>query len=140
MSELITLERQAVELQERTAREMAAQVEKLTALVITLDARLRAMEKAALKVTVDSRQAKQLQALIRERAGEVCAKNGITDPRAAAAFRAAIKKDLLAAWGVPDLHDLPVSAWDRAVWAIQNWTKYSLVKKWKYGGAAACSQ
>ncbi|MBO7668402.1 MAG: hypothetical protein J6T26_08075 [Firmicutes bacterium] len=133
MSELITLERRAVELQERNAMEMAAQIEKLAALVISLDARLKSMEKAAQKVTIDSRQHKQLQALIRERAGEVCAKNGITDPRAAAAFKAAIKKDLLAAWGVPDLHDLPVSAWDLAVWAIQNWTKYSLVKKWKYG-------
>lgn len=140
MSELITLERRTVELQEKNAQEMAAQIEKLAALVISLDARLKSMEKAAQKVTIDSRQHKQLQALIRERAGEVCDKHGITDPKAASAFRAAIKKDLLAAWGVPDLHDLPVSAWDRAVWAIQNWTKYSLVKKWKYGGAAACSQ
>lgn len=129
-----------MELQERNAQEMAAQIEKLAALVISLDARLKSMEKAAQKVTIDSRQHKQLQALIRERAAEVCAKNGITDPRAAAAFKAAIKKDLLAAWGVPDLHDLPVSAWDRAVWAIQNWNKYSLVKRWKYGGAAACSR
>jgi hypothetical protein len=133
MSELITLEHRAVELQERNAQEMAAQIEKLAALVISLDARLKAMEKAAQKVTIDSRQHKQLQALIRERAAEVCAKNGITDQRAAAAFKAAIKKDLLAAWGVPDLHDLPVSAWDRAVWAIQNWSKYALIKKWKYG-------
>ncbi len=133
MSELITLERRAVELQERNAQEMAAQIEKLAALVISLDARLKFMEKAAQKVTIDSRQHKQLQALIRERAAEVCAKNGITDPKAASAFRAAIKKDLLAAWGIEDLHDLPVSAWERAVWTVQNWSRYALIKKWKYG-------
>ena len=133
MSELITLERRAVELQEKNAQEMAAQIEKLATLVISLDARLKSMEKAAQKVTIDSQQHKQLQALIRERAGEVCAKNGITDPRAAAAFRAAIKKDLLAAWGVPDLHDLPVSEWERVVWTVQNWSRYAQIKKWKYG-------
>lgn len=137
MSEIIL--RETAELQRRAVDDLTGQVERLAALVITLEARLRDMERSASRVTVDSRQAKQLLAIIRKKAADICAVNGITDPKAAPAIRAAIKKALLDAWGIADLHDLPLSAWDRAVWGIEHWSSYALIKKYKYGEAAKCS-
>jgi len=104
--------------------------------VISLDARIREMSVAAQKVTVSHRQALQLMGMIRQRAAEVCAKNGITDARAPAGIRAAIKKEVLQSWGIQDLHDLPLSAWDRAVWAVGSWSRYAIIKKYKYANGA----
>lgn len=145
MSELITiketeaLQAKNVETLRQLIERQGAQIEQLAAAVISLDARLAEATQAAQTVTVRHKQVTQLQAQIRARAADVCEKNGITDPKAAAAFRAAIKKDLLAAWGVSDLHDLPLSAWDRAMWAVNTWSRYAVIKKYKYQGGASCS-
>ena len=143
MSDLIAireteaLQAKNVETLQRLIERQGAQIEQLAAAVISLDARLAEVTKAAQTVTVSHKQVTQLQAQIRARAAEVCEKNGIADPKAAAAFRAAIKKDLLAAWGVSDLHDLPLSAWDRAVWAVGTWSRYAVIKRWKYARATS---
>ena len=117
----------------------AGQIEQLAAAVISLDARLQEMSKAAQSVTLSHKQATQLLGLIRDRARELTEKNGITDPKAPAAIRAAIKKAILSGWGISDLHDLPLSARDRAVWAVQTWSRYAVIKKWKYAEVAKCS-
>jgi hypothetical protein len=139
VSELITiketeaLQAKNVETLRQLIERQGAQIEQLAAAVISLDARLAEATQAAQSVTVSHKQVKQLQAQIRARAADVCDKNGIADPKAAAAFKAAIKKDLMAAWGVSDLHDLPLSAWDRAVWAVGSWSRYAVIKRFKYG-------
>ena len=143
MSDLIAireteaLQAKNVETLQHLIERQGAQIEQLAAAVISLDARLAEVTKAAQSVTLSHRQVTQLQGQIRARAAEVCEKNGITDPKASAAFKTAIKKDLLAAWGVSDLHDLPLSAWDRAVWAVGSWSRYAVIKKWKYARATS---
>ncbi len=119
----------------RSTAAMTEQLDRLTALVISLEARLRAMEKAADAVSVDSGQAKQLLSLIRARAAEICAVNSLADPKAAQALRAACRRQLLEGFGIRDIHDLPARDYERAVWGIKNWSSYALIKRWKYGEA-----
>ncbi len=127
--------RDAAQEMRRSTAAMADQLDRLAALVVSLEARLRAMEKAADAVSVDSVQAKQLLSLIRDRAAEICAVNNIADPKAAAALRSACRRQLLEGFGVRDIHDLPARDYERAVWGIKNWSSYALVKRLKYGEA-----
>lgn len=127
--------RDAAQEMRRSTAAMADQLDRLAALVVSLEARLRAMEKAADAVTVDSAQARQLLSLIRARVSDICAVNNLMDPKAAQALRAACRKQLLEGFGVRDIHDLPARDYERAVWGIKNWNCYALVKRWKYGEA-----
>ena len=46
-----------------------------------------------------------------------------------AAFRAAIKKDILSGYAVKDLHDIPLSKWEDCMQRIDAWTSYALVRR-----------
>lgn len=89
--------------------------------------RLDEMEARQAAVTISHAEAKQLQALIRGRADELCRKYNLQDKDSPKIFRAAIKKDLLKRFGVKDLHDLPAAALVRAEALLNSWGNIRLV-------------
>lgn len=111
-----------------TARELAGYVAQLGRIVSTMQRRMDEMERERLqRLTISHAQALRLQRAIRARAAEVCAKYALTTPQDAATFRAAIKKELLARWGIRDLHDLPLAAMDNAREQIGRFADIGLV-------------
>lgn len=111
-----------------TARELAGYVAQLGRIVSVMQRRMDEMERERLqRVTLSHAQALQLQRAIRARAAEVCAKYALPSPQDAAAFRGAIKKEVLARYGVKDLHDLPLAALENAREQIGKFSDIALV-------------
>ena len=107
---------------------LAASVGQLGRIVAAMMRRMDEMEKeSARRVTISHAQALQLQRAIRARAADICRQYALNDPQDAAAFRAAIKKELLARWQVRDLHDLPLNALAAAGEQIARYADFGLV-------------
>lgn len=99
-------------------------------LVATMQARIDALEREnGRRVTISHAQALALGRRISLRAGELCEKYRLDEKADQAAFRAAIKKAVLALHGIRDLHDLPLGSLDAAGRAIDNFVSIALVKE-----------
>ena len=99
-------------------------------LVAAMQARLDALEKEnGRKVTISHAQALFLGRRISLRAMELCEKYRLDSKADYAAFRAAIKKSVLAQHAIRDLHDLPLSSLDAAGRAIDNFSSIALVRE-----------
>ena len=99
-------------------------------LVAAMQARLDALEREnGRKVTISHAQALSLGRRISLRAMDLCEKYRLDGKADQAAFRAAIKKSVLAQHGIRDLHDLPLSSLDAAGRAIDNFTSIGLVRE-----------
>lgn len=120
---------------------LAASVGQLGRIVAAMMRRMDEMEKeSARRVTISHAQALQLQRAIRARAAEICRQYALNDPQDAAAFRAAIKKAVLARWGIQDLHDLPLSALSAAEDQIARFASIQLVMDARKKQAEAMNQ
>ena len=99
-------------------------------LVAAMQARLDALEREnGRKVTISHAQALSLGRRISLRAMELCEKYRLDGKADQAAFRAAIKKALLAQYAIRDLHDLPLGSLDAAGRAIDNFSSIALVRE-----------
>ena len=113
---------------ENLCQELAAYVQQLGRIVAAMQRRMDEMEQeSARRATISHAQALQLQRAIRARAAEICRQYALNDPQDAAAFRAAIRKELLARWQVRDLHDLPLNALCGAGEQIARYADFGLV-------------
>ena len=74
-------------------------------------------------------QAKGLGARIRQRADALCEKYDLDPKIHGAAFRAAIKRDVLSGCGVKDPHDIPLRDLPLCMEQIDAWTSYALVRR-----------
>lgn len=116
--------------QEAQLRALEGYLGQMARMVDALQRRLDALEgENRMRLTINHQQAKGLQALIRARAGALCQKHGLDEKRHGAAFRAAIKRDLLRLYGIADLHDLPLFAQQEAMSRIDSWSDIRLVLK-----------
>ncbi len=112
-----------------TAEQLSGMVQQLGVYLIQLDARMRKQEELLQRrVTISSGQYKQLMAAARRRSAEISRKYQLP-VSAGARIRTAIKKDVLARWGVKDLHDLPESALGEALAGMNAWDSYSFVRR-----------
>lgn len=111
-----------------TARELAVYVAQLGRIVSRMQRKMDEMAlESAQRVTVSHAQALQLQRMIRERTAAICRQYGLSAGPDAAAFRAAIKKEVLSRHGVRDLHDLPIAALPGAREQIGRYADFGLV-------------
>lgn len=119
-----------VVIRQEDAEIFTRQVRELTAALLMLQKEVEAMKRDNERtVTVNHQQARSLAGRIRERAEALCDKYSL-DPRVhSAAFRAAIKKDVLGSCGVKDLHDIPLRDMELTLQQIDSWTSYALVRK-----------
>lgn len=91
--------------------------------------RLDEMEENQKAVTVSHEDVKRINAMIRQRANGYCAQFGLTDPKDATAIRGAIKKAILARYGIKDLHDCPQIALGAVERQIDRWADIRIVMK-----------
>lgn len=112
---------------EQSARQLSADVQQLGRILAAVMRRMEEMERESAKVTISHDQVKALLSRMRERAAEICAQYGLSGARDAAAFRAAMKKAVLARCGIRDLHDLPLRALDGAERQIDRYANIGLV-------------
>lgn len=119
-----------VVIRQEDAQAFSYQVRELTAALLMLQKEVEAMKRDnAQKVTVNHQQAKGLGARIRERAEALCDKYDLDPKVHGAAFRAAIKRDVLNGYGVKDPHDIPLRDLELCMEQIDSWTSYALVRK-----------
>ena len=112
---------------EANVQKMGEMILQLGTMIGTMQRRIDAMEARQASVTVSHADVKRIQAMIRNRADELCRKYELADPESAKAIRAAIKKDLLKRFLVKDLHDLPEAAMSRADALVDSWTNIRLI-------------
>lgn len=112
--------------QEQALGRLEQQNAQMAALIIQMDARIKALEKV--RVTITHRQAQALTVRIRARAQTICVKYALakTDETT---FRSAIKKAVLKQYGVDDLHDMPLAYYELAGQLVDGWSSYQLVQK-----------
>lgn len=116
--------------QQAQLRQFEAYLGQMARILDAQQRRLDALEKDnAMRITVNHQQAKALQAAIRERASALCAKYSLDEKAHGAAFRSAIKKAVLAEYGIRDLHDIPLGCFPAARDQIAAWSSYALVRK-----------
>lgn len=119
-----------VVIREEDAQIFARQVRELTAALLMLQKEVEELKRDnAQKVSVNHQQAKGLAARIRQRAEALCDKYDLDPKIHGAAFRAAIKRDVLNGYGVKDPHDIPLRDLDLAMEQIDAWTSYALVRR-----------
>ena len=119
-----------VVIREEDARMFSRQVRELTAALLILQKEVEELKRDnARKVTINHQQAKGLAARIRQRAEALCEKYDLDPKVHGAAFRAAIKRDVLNGYGVKDPHDIPLRDLPVAMEQIDAWTSYALVRK-----------
>ena len=124
-NELIS--RETAENLARDVQTMGTYILQMGQLLNAMQKRMDEMEARQAQVTVSHNDVKRLNAQIRYRAGELCAKYGLQDGKSPKVLRAAIKKDLMSRWQIRDLHDLPAAAKSGAENQIANWTNIRLV-------------
>lgn len=119
-----------VVIRQEDAEMFTRQVRELTAALLLLQKEVEQMKRDnARTVTINHQQARALAARMRERAEALCDKYGLDARIHGAAFRAAIKRDVLGGYGVKDLHDVPLHDLELAMQQIDSWTSYALVRK-----------
>lgn len=119
-----------VVIREEDAQIFSRQVRELTAALLMLQKEVEQMKRDnAQRVTVNHQQARGLASRIRERAEALCDKYDLDPKVHSAAFRAAIKRDVLNGCGVKDAHDIPLRDLELAMQQIDAWTSYALVRK-----------
>ena len=119
-----------VVIREEDAQIFSRQVRELTAALLMLKQEVETLKRDnAQKVTVNHQQAKGLAARIRQRADALCEKYDLDPKIHGAAFRAAIKRDVLSGCGVKDPHDVPLRDLPLCMEQIDAWTSYALVRK-----------
>lgn len=104
-------------------------MEQMAAIVAMLRKEVDTLQKNAQQVTVSHQQALQLQRLMRNRAEEICAQYELDPAKHAAAIRREIRKQLLDAEGISDLHDMPLANREPAAIWIESWHMFSIVMK-----------
>lgn len=122
-------------------RQQAEQIVQLTALVqrfssvlIAMDQRMAKLERLLdRKVTIEAKQYKAIQKAIKERAKELCDKYKLDPKEAGKVIRKAITTDIMARYGVTDLHDLPDNYYDIILQEIAGFTSFALVCKLRGG-------
>ena len=119
-----------VVIRQEDAQAFSREVRELTAALLMLKQEVETLKRdSARQVTVNHQQAKGLGTRIRQRAEALCDKYSLDVRIHGAAFRAAIKKDILSGYAVKDLHDIPLSEWEDCMQRIDAWTSYALVRK-----------
>lgn len=119
-----------VVIREEDAQIFSREVRELTAALLMLQKEVEELKRDnAQKVTVNHQQAKGLAARIRQRADALCEKYDLDPKVHGAAFRAAIKRDVLNGCGVKDPHDIPLRDLPLCMEQIDAWTSYALVRK-----------
>lgn len=119
-----------VVIRQEDAQIFSRQVRELTAALLMLQKEVEQMKRDnARKVTVNHQQARGLASRIRERAEALCDKYDLDPKVHGAAFRAAIKRDVLNGYGVKDAHDIPLRDLTLCMEQIDSWTSYALVRK-----------
>lgn len=123
-------ETQQMALSAAQMQQLGLYIGQLGQLVATMQARIDALEREnGRKVTISHAQTLSLGRRISLRAMELCEKYRLDGKADYAAFRAAIKKALLAQYAIRDLHDLPLSSLDAAGRAIDNFSSIALVRE-----------
>lgn len=116
--------------QEKAITQLGVYVGQLGAMLAAMQRRLDMLEQEnKMRLTINHQQARGLQTLIRGRAAALCQKYSLDEKRHGAAFRAAIKRDILRTYGVKDLHDLPLFAQQEVMSRIDGWSDIRLVLK-----------
>ena len=110
-------------------KELGRYMEQMAAIVAMLRKEVDSLQKNAQQVTVSHQQALQLQRLMRNRAEEICAQYELDPAKHAAAIRREIRKQLLDAEGISDLHDMPLANREPAAIWIKSWHMFSIVMK-----------
>lgn len=119
-----------VVIREEDAQIFSRQVRELTAALLMLQKEVEELKRDnAQKVSVNHQQAKGLAARIRQRADALCEKYDLDPKVHGAAFRAAIKRDVLNGCGVKDPHDIPLRDLPLCMEQIDAWTSYALVRR-----------
>ena len=116
----------AAALQENT-EQLGAYLVQMAGMMLRMQNRLDELEEKQRAVTVDHCEVKIIQQLIRLRADEYCEKYGLEDPKDAGKIRAAIKKSILARYGIKDLHDVPAIARQAVEAQISRWADIKAV-------------
>ena len=117
-------------IRQEDAQAFSREVRELTAALLMLKQEVETLKRdSARQVTVNHQQAKGLVTRIRLRAEALCDKYSLDVRIHGAAFRAAIKKDILSGYAVKDLHDIPLSEWEDCMQRIDAWTSYALVRR-----------
>ena len=128
----------AAALQENT-EQLGAYLVQMAGMMLRMQNRLDELEEKQKAVTVDHCEVKIIQQLIRLRADEYCEKYGLEDPKDAGKIRAAIKKSILARYGIKDLHDVPAIARQAVEAQISRWADikavYRIRESHRAGGA-----
>lgn len=128
----------AAALQENT-EQLGAYLVQMAGMMLRMQNRLDELEEKQRAVTVDHCEVKIIQQLIRLRADEYCEKYGLDDPKDAGKIRAAIKKSILARYGIKDLHDVPAIARQAVEAQISRWADikavYRIRESHRAGGA-----
>ena len=116
----------AVILQQNT-EQLGAYLVQMAQMMLRMQNRLDELEEKQKAVTVDHGEVKIIQQLIRMRADEYCEKYQLADPKDAAKIRGAIKKSILARYGIKDLHDVPAIARQAVEAQIGRWADIRMV-------------
>ena len=116
----------AVILQQNT-EQLGAYLVQMAQMMLRMQNRLDELEEKQKAVTVDHGEVKIIQQLIRMRADEYCEKYQLTDPKDAGKIRGAIKKSILARYGIKDLHDVPAIARQAVEAQIGRWADIRMV-------------
>ena len=116
----------ATTLQQNT-EQLGAYLVQMAQMMHIMQRRLDELEEKQKAVTVDHSEVKMIQQLIRLRADEYCEKYGLEDPKDAGKIRGAIKKAILARYGIKDLHDVPAIARQAVEAQISRWADITAV-------------
>lgn len=111
-------------------QQLAAVAQQMGKLIISLDARMAAVEKLLTqRVTVSSLQAKTVCGAVQAQARALCEKYELPYKQCGEAFRRAIWRDFKAQHNVSDVHDLPASYYDIALEFVGAWNSFALVRR-----------
>lgn len=108
--------------------QLGVYVDQLGRMLLSIQQRMERLEREnTRRITISHDQVITLQKRIRLRSDEICAKYRLAGKGDAAAFRAAIKKQLLIRYGIKDLHDLPLAELRDAGDLIDHYASIQLV-------------
>lgn len=127
----------AVILQQNT-EQLGAYLVQMAGLLLRMQNRLDELEEKQKQATLSHEEVKDVQLLIRLRAGEYCEKYGLTDPKDAGKIRGAIKKSILTRYGIRDLHDVPAIARQAVEAQISRWADIRYVYRIRESHRAGC--
>lgn len=124
---MAALDPRAADALAENVRQMGQYIGQLGVIVGSMQRRMEELEAKQAAVTILHDDVKRLQALIRNRAAELCEKYALDGAKDAQVIRAAIKKDLLKLYLVKDLHDLPAIARPGCEDRIRAWSNMRLI-------------